>query len=211
MKEIYLIPGLGADHRVFEFLDLSSYTCHTISWIKPSKNESIESYADRLSVQIKSPNPILIGVSFGGMMAIEIAKQIPTENVILISSARTRNEVPVYLRWIGKMGFHKLVPKSWLKKPGKLLFYFFGVKESNEKELLSEIVRDTNSDFLAWAINSIVCWKNDFIPNTTALIHGSGDRLFPFTKGDITVNQGGHFMIVNKAQEISEHVKRILK
>ena len=33
-----------------------------------------------------SRNPILIGLSFGGMMCIEIAKLIPVEKVILISS-----------------------------------------------------------------------------------------------------------------------------
>lgn len=210
MKDLYLIPGLGADHRVFEFLDLSEYSCHHISWIQPLKDESIEDYAKRLSEQIQSANPILIGVSFGGMIAIEIAKYFPAEKVILISSARTKSEVPVYLRWIGKMRLHKIVPKLWLKKPGRLLFYFFSVKQPNERKLLSEIVRDTDSDFLAWAINSIVRWGNDFIPNNTILIHGLSDRLFPFNKGDITIAKGGHFMIVNKAREISEHLKRIL-
>ncbi|HNC31654.1 MAG TPA: alpha/beta hydrolase, partial [Cyclobacteriaceae bacterium] len=89
MKEVYLIPGLGADRRVFQYLNLAEHSISHISWIEPLPNESIEQYAGRLTEQIKSPDPILVGVSFGGMIAVEIAKQIKTNKIILISSART--------------------------------------------------------------------------------------------------------------------------
>lgn len=210
MKDIFLISGLGADRRVFDFLDLSAYSCHYISWIDPLQDESIERYSARLSEQIESPNPILIGVSFGGMIAVEIGKQIKTEKIILISSARTRSEIPWYTRLTGMLNLHKLASASWLKKPGQMLFYFFGVKHAEEKALLAQIVRDTNSDFLTWAIDKIARWKNISVPDNTLLIHGSDDRLFPFNKGDITIPQGGHFMIVNKGEEISNHVKQLL-
>jgi esterase/lipase len=49
------------------------------------KNEDISHYAQRLSARIE-PNSILIGLSFGGIVAIEIAKHIPSK-IILVSSA----------------------------------------------------------------------------------------------------------------------------
>ena len=85
MREIYLLSGLGADERVFDFLDLSQYKVNYIRWIIPLKNELITDYASRLCTQIHSARPLLIGVSFGGMIAIEIGKLIPTEKIILIS------------------------------------------------------------------------------------------------------------------------------
>lgn len=112
MKEVYLIPGLGADQRVFDFLDLSSFSCHYLSWIEPFKDETIESYAGRLSTQIKSAQPIIVGVSFGGIMAIEIGKQLKADKIIVISSARTKHELPWFARCIGIFRLHKLVPKS---------------------------------------------------------------------------------------------------
>lgn len=210
MKEVFLIPGLGADHRVFQFLNLSNYSCHYLSWIDPLKDETIERYAARLSEQIKSPNPVLIGVSFGGMIAVEIAKQIRTDKIILISSARTKNEIPWYTRLVGVLRLHTLAPAAWLKKPGKLLFYFFSVKQAEEKKLLAQIVEDTDSNFLVWAIDKIARWKNIEIPNNTLLIHGTNDRLFPFNTGDVTISDGGHFMVVNKAKEVSVQLNQML-
>lgn len=210
MKEIYLIPGLGADRSVFDFLDLSAHSCHYLSWIKPLQRESIERYAARLSEQIKSPNPVLVGVSFGGMIAIEIGKQIKTEKIILISSVRTRKEIPWYTRWAGALSLHKIPSVAWLKKPGRLLFYFFSVTQSGEKELLAKIVKDMDSDFLVWAIDKIVRWKNTVITGNTVLIQGSEDRLFPVNKGDVTIPEGGHLMIVNKSREVSDQLNRIL-
>lgn len=210
MKTIFLIPGLGADHRVFDFLKLSGYQCQVISWIEPFRKESIEDYAGRLSSQIKSNNPIIIGVSFGGMMAIEIGKHINTEKIILISSARTKHEIPVYVRWLGKLGLHKLTPESWLKKPGNLMYYFFGVKKQAEKKLLKEIVRDTNLQFLRWAIDKIVSWENKIVPEGTICIHGSNDKLLPLTQREIIISGGSHFMIVSKGKEISEKLNQLL-
>lgn len=210
MKALYLIPGLGADRRVFKFLDLSGYSCHHISWIDPLPDESIEHYAGRLVTQIKSTNPILVGVSFGGMIAVEISKQMPTEKVILISSARTGREIPGYLKFFGKLSIHKVLPAPWLKKANHVLYYFFGIKTTEEKKLLSEIIRDTDQKFMKWPIDKIVRWKNNIIPSNTILIHGSADRLFPASKADVIIPDGGHFMIVNKAKEVSEHIKRIV-
>jgi alpha/beta superfamily hydrolase len=55
----------------------------------------------RLSEQIIEVNPILVGVSFGGMIAVEVAKLIETEKVILISSAKTKHEIPQYYQFAG--------------------------------------------------------------------------------------------------------------
>ncbi len=111
MKEIFLISGLGADKRVFDFLDLSRYKTNHIEWIDPHSGESIELYAKRLAVQIGKEKPILIGVSFGGMIAIEIGKQMETEQIIIISSAKTKSGLPSsYL--VRKLKLHTLIPAA---------------------------------------------------------------------------------------------------
>ncbi|HLG39082.1 MAG TPA: hypothetical protein VI461_05410, partial [Chitinophagaceae bacterium] len=68
MKKVYFISGLGGDKRVFSFLDLSFCEPVFIEWIKPLKKESLESYALRLRNQIPEKNPVIVGVSLGGMM-----------------------------------------------------------------------------------------------------------------------------------------------
>ena len=75
MKHIYLLSGLGVDDRVFEKI-VFPYPHTFIKWMLPLVQETMQAYAKRLSEQITHANPILIGLSFGGMMSIEIAKII---------------------------------------------------------------------------------------------------------------------------------------
>ena len=84
-KELYIFSGLGADERVFQRLDFSDFSTTFVKWIIPQDNETIEHYTTRLLDQITTTKPILIGLSFGGIIAVEVAKQIDTEQVILIA------------------------------------------------------------------------------------------------------------------------------
>lgn len=88
MKELFLISGLGADRRVFEFLDLREYKLNFIEWIQPLRNESIESYARQLLDQIHRndkifPNKITSNnlISGGGHFMI-VNKQAVVSSMI---------------------------------------------------------------------------------------------------------------------------------
>ena len=75
-----------------------------------TQRNNLEHYGTRLLDQVTTAKPILIGLSFGGLMAVEVAKQIDVEKTILIASAKTKNEVPFYYRFAGHLGLHKLLP-----------------------------------------------------------------------------------------------------
>ena len=206
MKELFLLSGLGADKRVFEFLDLSTFKLNYIEWVEPIRNEPIEAYAKRLLPQITKANPIILGVSFGGMMAIEIGKLIPTEKIILISSAKAQTEIPFYYQLIGRTGIHKLVPPQLLKHM-PFANWFFGTQNEDERKLLKSFIHDTDKKFLAWAIDKIVRWRNKTILSNIIHIHGTNDRLLPSKKADHLIKGAGHFMIVNRAPEISKIIR----
>ncbi len=211
-KEVYIFSGLGADERVFQNLDLSEFSAHHIKWIKPQSNESIERYASRLLTQINSPNPTLLGLSFGGMIAVEVAKQIKTEKVILISSAKSKSNIPFYYRLAGLLSLNKLLPVSLLKSSNFISNWFFGTKSIREKHLLKQIINETDRDFLQWAIDKIVNWDNMSVPKNIISIHGSSDKILPigYTSSDYAIKDGGHFMILNKAEEITNILLREL-
>ena len=205
MNHIYLFSGLGADERVFQKLDFSSLQITFIEWIEPLKNESIENYVKRIIPQIKHPNPILIGLSFGGMIAVEVAKQIPTKKVILIASAKNKKEIPFYFRWLGWIRIDSIIPISLLKKSNFLSNWFFGIESVTDKLLLKQILLDTNPIFLKWAIAKIIRWKNEVAIKNLIHVHGTADRLLPiyFVQYDQKIIGGGHFMTLNKSEEIN--------
>ena len=64
---IYFVPGMAANSKIFEHLSLDKnlFECHYLEWkIPTSKDESIQSYAQRMCEEIKHKDPVLIGVSF---------------------------------------------------------------------------------------------------------------------------------------------------
>ena len=206
MNRIYILSGLGADKRVFNKIDFEGLDIHFIEWVLPTKNETIEDYAFRLTEQIKTKSPILIGLSFGGMMATEIAKHIATKKIIIIASAKTKNELPFYYRFAGALKLNKFLPTKILKKKNLISNWFFGTTNEDDKKLLGEILNDTEPQFMTWAIDKIANWKNITKHANLIHIHGTGDRILPikFTKSNIKIMNGGHFMTLNKSKELTQ-------
>jgi len=212
MKKVYFISGLGADKRAFSFLDLSFCEPVYIEWIKPLPKESLKEYALRLKNQIPEPNPVIIGVSFGGMLATEIAKSDPTAKAIIIASNKTKNEFPKIFLAGKYIPAYKWVPPSLLKKATLLRNKFFGPKGDRQKEVFKEILKDADTDFSKWAIYSILHWDNAEIPANLTHIHGTSDRLLPYrlVKADFAIKGGSHLMVMNQHDDISALLKKLI-
>lgn len=213
MENLYIFSGLGADKRVFKYLDFSKYNANFVDWILPFENESIEDYAKRLTTQITSEKPILIGLSFGGIMAVEVGKIIESKKIILIASAKNKSEIPFYYRLAGFLNLHKLIPTKLMKSSNFLSFWLFGINSKKNKILLTEILKDTDESFLSWAIDKIVNWKNTFNHKNLRHIHGTKDRILPiqFVKSDVKIVDGGHFMTIDKFEELNIVLENLIK
>ncbi|MBV9389636.1 MAG: alpha/beta hydrolase [Chroococcidiopsidaceae cyanobacterium CP_BM_ER_R8_30] len=213
LKDIYLISGLGADERVFQLLKFKGYQPVHIRWLEPERGEPIEQYAKRLTAQISSSRPIIVGLSFGGIIAVEIAKQLEVEKVIVISSAKNRGEIPPYFKMLRWFPIQRVFPfKSLLWMSYWLAYWFFSLETIAERQLLKAILLDTNARFIKWATHKVVTWKNETIPENLHHIHGLSDRIFSirFVKPHFTVEKGGHFMIMNRAEQISTLLEQII-
>jgi len=213
LKDVYFVSGLGTDERVFRLLKCEGYRPVHIHWVQPERGEAMPDYAQRLIAQIHCDRPIIVGLSFGGMMAIEIAKQIETEKVILISSTKTACEVPPYFKMFRWFPIHRVFPfKSLLWAGYWLAYWFFSLETVDERQMLKAILLDIDPHFLKWSFHKVVTWKNDVIPENLQHIHGSGDRIFlmRFIKPDYILTKGGHLMVMNQAAEISNLLEKLL-
>ena len=208
----YLLSGLGADGTVFQYLDFEGVEVEYMEWLPPLPKETLPAYAKRMTQKITTPHPILVGLSFGGMVAMEIAKQIPVKKVILISSAKERKELPWFYRFSAKLKLQKILPYTLIKRTNGFTYWLFGATSAHEKALLKEIFRKTPTTFLKWAINAILTWKNTEISTHILHIHGDKDRILPYknVKDTLCITGGGHSMIVNKAHEIAPLINKFL-
>ena len=212
MQVIYCIAGLGADENIFRFLDLSFANTVFLYWITPLPNETLREYALRLKNEfIHEPDPIILGLSLGGMLAVEIAKSIPTAKAIIISSAKTRNEIPSYLKMLRYMPVYKILPRSSRKKFLNIQQYFLGAYSNLAKQYLLDAIEKADQKFYKWAVGAILTWQNQTVPLNIVHIHGTNDKLLPykFVKADIPVNNAGHLMIIENASEISFLLRRV--
>ena len=215
MLAVYCIPGLGINEEVFSNLKLTNCTLHYIKWITPLKNEKLPEYALRLAEQIDTAQPFaLIGMSFGGMCAIEIAKKFNPVKTILISSNKTSSEVPLSISMWGAFPFYKTMNDEFFRGGAIRTKYLFGVKTKEESILFERMLNAAPENYFAGAVNCIVTWNNKEITENLIHIHGTADLILPYhdiVKCDYPIKDGTHFMIVDKADEISEIINKELK
>jgi pimeloyl-ACP methyl ester carboxylesterase len=188
------------------------YQLEHLQWLTPIKNEAISAYAKRMMEQIKEPNPILMGLSFGGIMCIEIAKLIAVDKVILISSIPSHRQMPLWMKAAGKLKLNRIVPlDAHMKLLQPVQDFFIGAKGDKEKEIVRRYRQNVQQDYLEWAVNAILNWKNDWKPVNLYHIHGDADRIFPVkkVKPDCIVKGGSHFMIFSKAKDVNDYLSGI--
>lgn len=213
LSKIYVLSGLGVDHRVFSDIDFGNVEVIHMPWLQPQKKETITGYAARLAALITDELPTLIGLSFGGVIAQEIARIIPCSKVILLASAKNPSELPAIYRLIGKTRLHQLVPGFAFTYSGRIVAWLFGARKENEKKLLTVILKETDPVFRSWAINTLLTWTHsEPVLKHTISIHGSLDHIIPIRNiaADFIVQGAGHFLTVSHAMEVSKLLQKIL-
>jgi hypothetical protein len=205
---VYFISGQAADETLFENLSLPSYiNIKHVHWIEPLKQETLLDYCKRLSQQIDTSGDfVLIGVSLGGIVSVELNKILHPKQTIIISSIATRHELPPLMKFIRLFRIYKIVPANFYKWYSPALDWFFGAKTKREKALLRFYSRSTTENYMKWAVNEILNWENEQRPPNLFHIHGTKDRIFPYkmTHANVLVKDGTHLMVHNRADEISK-------
>jgi pimeloyl-ACP methyl ester carboxylesterase len=211
---VYFISGLGADRRAFQKIRLNdSFRVQHVEWIEPYQGETLSAYVKRLMEQIDLDSPFsLVGLSFGGVIAVEMAKVSKPEKIIILSSLSRSNELPKKFKLIGALNLHRLIPAPVYKKPTKIIAWFFGAKTNSDRKLLYEIFEDSSAVFLKWAVDKLLKWKNDFRPENLFHIHGENDQLLPLScvAEDMSIPNAGHLMVLTHARLISGLIEKKL-
>jgi pimeloyl-ACP methyl ester carboxylesterase len=212
---IYFVPGLGAGPKIFEYISLpeDQFELHYLDWLLPeSSEESLSDYAKRMTERIREEYPVLIGVSFGGMLVQEMSKLIPVRKTIIISSLRSSREFPKRLIWMRRLHLYKLLPTRKISNIDDFSRFSFHQTVKKKAELYNRYMSVRNEKYLNWAIKTILHWEEDRISDEIVHIHGTRDEIFPIrhVKDCIPVEGGTHAMIITKAKRISTLIRKSL-
>ncbi len=207
MAHVYVLTGLGADETVFRHIRFEKeHTVTFIPWLPPQGPESLQAYAAWLAdAFVRHPRPVLVGLSFGGMVAVEMAQQLGVDKLVLLSSAKTRRELPLVYRWAGRLYLDRLLPVRWLLRPAWLTYWCFGASGQPAREALRGILQRTDPVFFRWAIGRIVRWNRVQPPAGCLHLHGDRDRILParLIRQAIFIPGGGHLMVLDRAEALN--------
>lgn len=211
---IYLFPGQGADARLFKHLKLPpGYDTVHISYPVPEKRESLPEYAARFMAQIDTTSPfILLGVSLGGMICTELSDTLRALRTIVISSAKTTEELPGRYTFQQDFPLNRMIPKRLTKGGARLLQGIVEPDRKYDKETFKDMLKSKDPLYLKRTVDMIINWERTEYPEQIVHIHGDKDHTIPIKNidYDILLEGGSHMMILTRAEEINKILAEIL-
>ena len=212
---VYFMPGLAARSLIFERIELpkSTFEIHLLDWELPLTNETLMAYAERMAKLVTEPNPVLIGVSFGGVLVQEMAQFLKVKKLIIVSSVKTNLEVPLRMKFAKSTKAYKLLPTSWLQNVELLAKYSFGNAVKQRLKLYEKYLSMREKVYLDWAIEQMLLWSRTEPDKNVIHIHGTLDEVFPVKniQDYIPVPGGTHIMILSKYRWMNENLPIIIK
>ncbi len=211
-----MMPGMAAGPQIFEYIKLPDiYDIYYLQWQMPQPDESLKSYVNRLiKTQIHHTNPILLGVSFGGIIIQEMARQLSVKQLILISTIKNSGELSPFLKNIGRYRLYKLIPLSLLNHLDILEKIAQTSRAKLKIKLYRKYMNINNPVYLRWSIEQILNWQSDKIKKPYVHIVGEYDRVFPekyITDPKIIVPEGRHDMIIFKAKWFNNYLPKLMQ
>lgn len=212
---VYFMPGMAASSSIFERIKLpeDQFETHLLEWVLPEKNESLQHYAKRMAENVKHENPVLVGVSFGGILVQEMAQFLKLHKLIIISSVKSNKELPLRMKIAKTTKAYKLIPTSLLQNVESLVKYAFGRNIIQQRiKLYEAFLSMRNKEYLDWAIEQIINWERVIVDENVIHIHGDADEVFPIKniKKAIEIKGGTHIMILNRFRWFNSNLAEII-
>lgn len=208
------MPGLAANASIFERISLpeDQFDTYFMEWEIPLDNETLSEYAQRISKKVIHENPVLVGVSFGGILVQEMAQFLNPSKIIIISSVKSNLEFPTAFKLAKQTKAYKLIPTSLIENVYNLAKFTFGERVIKRLKLYQMFLTVRDKKYLDWSIEKIVLWDRKKADSNVVHIHGDADEVFPinYIQNCILVKGGTHIMILTKYKWININLPKII-
>lgn len=215
-ERFILIPGMGADARLFLPQRADGLDFEVPDFPVPAPDDDMQSYAARIRDALQLDGPcVLGGVSFGGMVACELARLCSPRCVLLIASCRSGAAIARYYRLVELFG--RLLPDAVVRKRAVASSRMLAKLESLTQEqyqLIRAMSIDVPVPFIRRVGHMILNWKADpELPVSVHHIHGGKDRIISLRRvdPDEVIPDGGHLINLTHAHEVNAFIRRHLQ
>lgn len=210
---LYLLPGMGGDHRLFKNLDLAAYDTVHVRYPTPPGPISMADFARTLHPQIDTTRTFyLLGVSLGGMLAVELADQLHPAHTIIISSAKRRSELPGKLRFNQYIPLYRIVGGRAQRALGGLGRFLFERRARAEEPTFRAMLRAKDPKYLKWATYAVTNWDRDTVPPRITHLQGTKDHTIPIKPIEpvVPIPEGGHMVVMMQPTVVDSLVREVI-
>lgn len=205
-----LVPALATDERLFGPLLAATgwRDARVLSLPRPHAAGHLSAYARLLAQGLPPAGEYnLLGVSFGGALAVEMAHLRPPARLVVVSTAKTARELPPWVRLAPGILNHPKFQPEWLRLLSRP--EVMGIRTAPDRALFNDMLADTPTAMLQWAFTALGTWSNHRVPPRTLHIHGSRDLLLPhvFIPRKHLLHGAGHWAIHSHAEEIARVIE----
>ena len=152
------------------------------------------------------------GVSFGGMVAYEVARHLNPDAVVQIASCHTRHGLrPVYRAGSCLMPLIPLQVWFLAKLLASPTVVLIGQFRPADRTAAVAMFREMDSSFMHWAVAAILGWHPTPLKDIPVFqIHGRRDLLIPARRveADIVIPRGGHMINMTHAEEVNAFIRK---
>jgi len=214
-ERVILMPGMGVDGRLFGPQRAAGFDFESPPMPMPRRGGTMADYAAQIRDQLRLDGPCVVGgVSFGGMVACELARIAPARCVLLIASCSNATAIPGYCRpmeWISR-----IIPDFLIRRraavSARMMARMEGLNDE-QYQLLRTMVTDAEVTKLRRFARMILGWKAPAsFPCPIHQIHGARDLVIPLggVRPEEVVPGGGHLINMTHSKEVNAFVARCL-
>jgi pimeloyl-ACP methyl ester carboxylesterase len=201
---LILLPGINGDDRLFRYQKARFPKLVVPRWLEPDRRESLSNYAFRLAKVVDPGEACFVGgASFGGPVALEMARYLRTLACFLIGGIDAPDRLPWQLRVFRPMCC--LGPEEVGRSAGFLSRYLGPVLPRTISRRLQSYA-EPDAEFLRWASLALLAWKpGNPLSSPTYHIHGELDRTLPvrLMKPDVVVRGCGHLVSLRAPDQVN--------
>ena len=207
MQKIQLLPGMAAAYPVYaklkELVEISE-----VPFLDPEPNERLVDYSRRMATRFDADS-FIGGISFGGIVAQEVARLLRPRGCIVIASVREADELPLRLRiWrpLGQQRIERLL--------GSLAAGAGVVGRMVRSRFALRLTRTLSSEWHRWATASVIGWRpTSRLDVPTLHLQGDSDATFPLrnVRPDVVIPGGKHALPVSNPAEVAAAIAQFVE
>lgn len=204
-KRVYLIPSPDMKQRAIDLMRLDNHEIIALTLPQIDENSTLQNIAVHLRNQIEDQSPFLLGVCFGSVLALVLAKEIPAKKIVTVSSPRCSQDIPKLHKIAG---YAFLLAPTWpIALAGRSLNYTLKKILKTQIHIPRIWLKAKQNKFI---VRCLLCPSMTSETFSAHHIHGDKDWLFPLIKkeGVTFIHGGGHFLMTEKPKSLLKAIDK---